>query len=237
VIAVRLETPNQIRDLQRGLYLKAKREPKFRFYLLHDKVWREDIFEPAYRLVGANGGAPGIDGVTFQSIESGGGEAQLLSKLQQELKDKTYRAGAVRRVYIPKGDGTSRPLGIPTIGDRVAQMAVKIVIEPIFEADFKDCSFGFGAKKDAHQAVGAIGEALNDGCPYVLDADLQQYFDTIVHDKLMKLVAGRISDRPILGWIKQWLRAPVVEEDQEGKRRSKPTERGTPQGGVMTPLV
>jgi RNA-directed DNA polymerase len=238
VIAVRLETPNQIRDLQRGLYLKAKREPKFRFYLLHDKVWREDIVEHAYRLVRANGGAPGIDGVTFQSIESGGGEAQLLSKLQQELKDKTYRAGAVRRrVYIPKGDGTSRPLGIPTIRDRVAQMAVKIVMEPIFEADFEDCSFGFRPKRDAHQAVGVIREALNDGCPYVLDADLQQYFDTIVHEKLMKLIAGRISDRHILGWIKQWLRAPVVEEDQEGKRRTKPTERGTPQGGVISPLL
>jgi RNA-directed DNA polymerase len=237
VIAVRLETPNKIRDLQRGLYLKAKREPKFRFYLLHDKVWREDILEHAYRLVRANGGAPGIDGVTFQSIESGGGEAQFLSKLQQELKEKTYRAQAVRRVYIPKGDGTNRPLGIPTIRDRVAQMAVKIVMEPIFEADFEDCSFGFRPKKDAHQAVGVIREALNEGCPYVLDADLQQYFDTIVHDKLMKLIAGRISDRHILGWISQWLRAPVVEEDQAGKRRTKPTERGTPQGGVISPLL
>ena len=237
MIAVRLETPNQIRDLQRGLYLKAKREPKFRFYLLHDKVWREDILEHAYRLVRANGGAPGIDGVTFQSIESGRGEAKFLSKLQQELKEKTYRAQAVRRVYIPKGDGTNRPLGIPTIRDRVVQMAVKIVMEPIFEADFEDCSFGFRPKKDAHQAVGVIREALNDGCPYVLDADLEQYFDTIVHDKLMKLIAGRISDRHILGWIKQWLRAPVVEEDQEGKRRSKPTERGTPQGGVISPLL
>ena len=114
-------------------------------------MWREDILEDAYRLVRANGGAPGIDGETFQSIESGGGEAQLLSKLQQELKDKTYRTGAVRRVYIPKGDGTNRPLGIPTIRDRVAQMALKIVMEPIFEADFEDCSFGFRPKKDVHQ--------------------------------------------------------------------------------------
>jgi RNA-directed DNA polymerase len=237
VIAVRLETPNKIRDLQRGLYLKAKREPKFRFYLLQDKVWREDILQHAYRLVRSNGGAPGIDGETFHSIESGGGETQFLSKLQQELKEKTYRAQAVRRVYIPKGDERNRPLGIPTLRDRVAQMAVKIVIEPIFEADFEDCSFGFRPKKDAHQAVGVIREALNNGCRYVLDADLQQYFDTIVHDKLMKLIAGRISDRHILGWIKQWLRAPMVEEDQEGKRRSKPTERGTPQGGVISPLL
>jgi RNA-directed DNA polymerase len=237
VIAVRLETPEKIRDLQRKLYLKAKREPKFRFYLLQDKVWREDILQHSYRLVRSNGGAPGIDGETFHSIESGGGEAKFLSKLQQELKERTYRTQAVRRVHIPKGDGRNRPLGIPTIRDRVAQMAVKMVIEPIFEADFEDCSFGFRPKKDAHQAVGVIREALNDGCPYVLDADLQQYFDTIVHDKLMKLIAGRISDRHILGWIKQWLRAPVVEEDQEGKRKTKPSKRGTPQGAVISPLL
>ena len=153
---MRLETPDKIRDLQRKLYLKAKREPRFRFYLLQDKVWREDIVQHAYRLVRANGGAPGIDGATFQSIESGEGEAQFLSKLRQELKEKTYRPQAVRRVYIPKADGRRRPLGIPTIRDRVAQMAMKIVIEPIFEADFEDCSFGFRPKRDAHQAVGAI---------------------------------------------------------------------------------
>jgi RNA-directed DNA polymerase len=237
VIAVRLETPNKIRDLQRGLYLKAKREPKFRFYLLQDKVWREDILQRAYRLVRSKGGAPGIDGETFHSIESGVGEAKFLSKLQQELKEKTYRARAVRRVHIPKGDGRTRPLGIPTIRDRVAQMAVKIVIEPIFEADFEGCSYGFRPKRDAHQAIGAIREALNQGCVDVLDADLQQYFDTIVHDKLMKLIADRISDRHILGWINQWLSAPVVEEDQEGKRRTQPSKRGTPQGGVISPLL
>ena len=129
---MRLQTPEKIRDLQRKLYLKAKRESKFRFYLLQDKVWREDILEHAYRLVRANGGAPGIDGVSFQSIETGEGEAEFISKLQQELKEKTYRTQAVRRVNIPKADGRKRPLGIPTIRDRVAQMAVKIVIEPIF---------------------------------------------------------------------------------------------------------
>ena len=234
---MRLQTPEKIRDLQRKLYLKAKREPKFRFYLLQDKVWREDILEHAYRLVRANGGAPGIDGVSFQSIETGEGEAKFVSKLQQELKEKTYRTQAVRRVFIPKADGRKRPLGIPTIRDRVAQMAVKIVIEPIFEADFEDCSYGFRPKKDAHQAVGAIREALSQGHPYVLDADLQRYFDTIVHNKLMKLIAGRISDRHVLNWIKQWLSAPVVEEDEAGKRRTKPTQRGTPQGGVISPLL
>ena len=237
---MRLQTPDQIRDLQRKLYLKAKREPKFRFYLLQDKVWREDIVQHAYRLVRANGGAPGIDGVTFQSIEDGEGEAQFLSKLRQELKEKTYRAQPVRRVFIPKADGKKRPLGIPTIRDRVAQMAVKIVIEPIFEADFEDCSFGFRPKRDAHQAVGAIRRALYTAHPYVFDADLQQYFDTIPHDKLLILVARRISDRHILRWIKQWLKAAVVEEDQEGKRRmsgGKKSKRGTPQGGVISPLL
>ncbi len=234
---MRLQTPDKIRDLQRGLYLKAKREPRFRFYLLNDKVWREDILQHAYRSVRANGGAPGIDGVTFQSIESGEGEAQFLAKLQQELKEKTYRAQPVRRVFIPKADGKKRPLGIPTIRDRVAQMAVKLVSEPIFEADFEDCSFGFRPKRDAHQAVGAIREALSTAHPYVLDADLQQYFDTIAHDKLMKLIAGRISDRHILRWIKQWLKAPVVEEDQEGKRRTNRSQCGTPQGGVISPLL
>ena len=234
---MRLETPQKIRDLQRGLYLKAKREPKFRFYLLHDKVWREDIVEHAYRLVRANGGAPGIDGVTFQSIENGEGESQFLLKLRQELKEKTYRALPVRRVYIPKADGRKRPLGIPTIRDRVAQMAVKLVIEPIFEADFEDCSYGFRPKRDAHQAVGAIRQALYNGHRDVFDADLNQYFDTIAHSKLLILVARRISDRHILRWIKQWLTTVVVEEDEEGKRRTEKAKRGTPQGGVISPLL
>lgn len=234
---MRLETPQKIRDLQRKLYLKAKSEPEFRFYLLQDKVWREDVLQHAYRLVRANGGAPGIDGESFQSIENGEGEAKFLSTLQQELKGQSYRAQPVRRVYIPKVDGKKRPLGIPTIRDRVAQMAVKLVIEPIFEADFEDCSYGFRPKRDAHQAVEAVRQALYNAKPYVLDADLQQYFDTIPHDKLMQVMAGRISDRHILNWIKQWLSVVVVEEDQEGKRHTHKPKRGTPQGGVISPLL
>jgi RNA-directed DNA polymerase len=237
VIAVRLQTPEKIRDLQRKLYLKAKSEPQFRFYLLADKAWREDILQHAYRLVRANGGAPGIDGETFQFIETGEGEAKFVAKLQQELREKSYRAQPVRRVYIPKADGKSRPLGIPTIRDRCAQMAVKLVIEPIFEADFEDCSYGFRPKRDAHQAVQAVRQALYNAHPYVLDADLQQYFDTIAHDKLMQMIAERISDRHILNWIKQWLIAAVVEQDQEGKRRTHKPKRGTPQGGVISPLL
>ncbi len=237
MIAVRLQTPQKIRDLQRGLYRKAKREPRFRFYLLHDKVWREDILRHAYRWERSKGGAPGIDGVTFQSREKGEGEAQFLSKLQQELQEKTYRAQPVRRVVIPKADGKRRPVGIPPLRDRGAQRAVKLVIEPIFAADFADCRFGFRPTRAAHPAVGAIREALSTAHPYVLDAELQQYFDTLAHDKLMKLIAGRISDRHILRWIQPWLKAPVVEEDQEGQRRTNRSQCGTPQGGVLSPRL
>lgn len=240
MIVVRLRTPEKIRDLQRKLYLKAKKEAQFRFYMLQDKVWREDILRHAYRLERSNGGAPGIDGETFQSIEDGEGEAEYVSKLRQELKEKTYRPQAVRRVYIPKANGKRRPLGIPTIRDRVVQMAVKLVIEPIFEADFEDCSYGFRPRREAHQAAWAIRGALGTGHPYVFDADLREYFDTIAHDKLLDRVARRISDRHILRWIREWLKAPVVEEDEEGKRRTsggKRTRRGTPQGGVISPLL
>jgi group II intron reverse transcriptase/maturase len=239
--AVTLSTPEKIRTLQRKLYCKAKSEPSFRFYALYDKIYRPDILSHAYHLVRSNKGAPGIDGVSFASIEAGEGEEYFLRKLQEELESKSYRAQAVRRVWIPKPDGSERPLGIPTTRDRVAQMAVKLIIEPIFEADFCDTSYGFRPKRSAHDAADAVAESLLRRHGQVIDADLSKYFDTIPHAKLLAVVAERISDGGILWLIKQWLKAAVVEEDKDGKRRTtgggKGNRLGTPQGGVISPLL
>ena len=236
-----LSTPERIRTLQRKLYTKAKQEPAFRFYALYDKLTRQDILSHAYELVRANKGAPGIDGRSFEAIEAQEGKGQFLASLQEELIQKTYRADAVRRVWIPKPDGSLRPLGIPTIRDRVVQMATKIVVEPIFEADFCEHSYGFRPKRSAHEAVDAVAEALLQGKRHVIDADLSKYFDTIPHAKLLAAVAERISDGAVLGLIKQWLKAAVVEEDKDGTRRNdgggKGNRRGTPQGGVISPLL
>jgi len=235
-----LSTPVTIRTLQRKLYTKAKQEPVFRFYALYDKCYRADILSHAYARVRSNQGAPGIDGVTCETIEASEGKAQFLSQLGAQLKQKTYRPDAVRRVWIPKPDGSKRPLGIPTIRDRVAQMAVKLVIEPILEADFCEHSYGFRPKRSAHDAVDAVAGALLTGHTHVIDADLSKYFDTIPHAKLLATVASRISDGAILALIKRWLKAPVVEEDDEGRRRhggGKGNRRGTPQGGVISPLL
>jgi group II intron reverse transcriptase/maturase len=235
-----LPTPDRIRTLQRTLYCKAKQEPDFRFYSLYDKVYRADILGHAYCLVRANKGAPGIDGVSFESIEKDGGEIKFVQKLEQELKEKRYRCQPVRRVWIPKPDGSQRPLGIPTIRDRVVQMALKLVIEPIFEADFCDNSYGFRPKRSAHDAVDAISEALLTGHRQVVDADLSKYFDTIPHSKLLTVVATRIVDKEILSLIKQWLKAPVVEQDRNKHRTiggGKKNRVGTPQGGVISPLL
>ncbi len=214
---MRRETPQKIRDRQRGLYLKAKREPPCRFSLRHDKVWREDILAHAYRLVRANGGAPGLEGVTVQSIESGEGAAQVLAKLQPELKEKTYRPQPGRRVYLPKGAGKQRPLGIPTLRDRGAQRAVKLVMEPILAADFADCSSGVRPTRDAQQAVGAIREALSKGQPSVFAAARPPYCDTLPPAALRKGRAGRMSDRHSRRWLKQGLKATVVEGDRRGE--------------------
>jgi group II intron reverse transcriptase/maturase len=233
-----LETPEKIRELQRKLYLKAKQEKTYRFYLLYDKVYRQDILDHAYRLVRANKGAAGVDGVTFKDLESReGGVEKYLEGIAKGLKTKTYKPMAVRRVYIPKADGGKRPLGIPTIKDRIVQMAVKIVIEPVFEADFQENSYGFRPKRNAHQAMEDIKLHLRTGKVQVIDADISRYFDTIAHDKLLKLVSERIVDKNILKIIRMWLQAPVVEEAEGGKKRYQKNDRGTPQGGVISPLL
>ena len=233
-----LETPEKIRELQRRLYRKAKQEKEYRFYLLYDKVYRRDILSHAYRLVRANKGAPGIDGQTFEKIEEReGGAERYLEEIAGELKRRDYKPQAVRRVYIPKAAGGKRPLGIPVIKDRVVQMAMKIVIEPIFEADFQNNSYGFRPKRDAHQAVDDVRKHLLEGRTEVIDADISKYFDTIPHDKLMQVVAKRIVDKQILRLIKMWLKAPIVEEREDGKKEYKGNDKGTPQGGVISPLL
>ena len=214
--------------LQRKLYLKAKHQTTFRFYSLYDKVYRRDILQRAFDLVRQNQGSPGIDGETFAAIETGIGKQAYCQEIQEALKANTYRAMPVKRVEIPKPNGETRPLGIPCIKDRIVQMAVKLVIEPIFEADFSPNSYGFRPKRSAHQAMDAIKEGLLKGHAQVIDADLSKYFDTIPHDKLLRAVAERIVDSRILSLLKKWLKVPVVKVD-----------RGTENiiGGVISPVL
>ena len=229
-----LATPQKIRDLQKALYQRAKKEPNFRAYALYDKVYRDDVLAHAYALAKANGGAPGVDGVTFEDIETSGREA-VLQELQEELKTKRYRPGPVRRVEIPKLSGGTRPLGIPNIRDRVVQTAAKLVLEPLFEADFDRDSYGFRPKKDAHQAIEEIREELGHGMHWVIDADISKYFDSIPHDRLMKAVAERVVDGAMLALVKMFLEAPIVEDKDGGRPRRN--HQGTPQGGVISPLL
>jgi RNA-directed DNA polymerase len=238
---VSLATPEKIRQLQKKLYVKAKQEPSFRFYQLYDKVYREDILAHAYHLVGSSKGAgtAGVDGVTIEDIEASGAEKWLAAR-REELRTKTYRADAVRRVMIPKPGGGERPLGIPTIRDRVVQTAAKLVLEPIFEADMADSAYGYRPGRSAQEAVTKVREALCDGYTDVVDADLSKYFDTIPHDQLMQAVARRVVDRQMLTLIKGWLKVPVEERDDKGNRRmtgGKSSTAGTPQGGVISPLL
>ena len=236
-----LTTPEKIRTLQRKLYRKAKQDPACRFHALYDKVYRADILSHAYALVRANKGSAGIDGLTFVELESREAVTVLLMELEDALRNKTYKPDPVKRVMIPKPDGSQRPLGILTIRDRVAQMAAKLVIEPIFEADFCETSYGFRPKKSAHAAVDKVTYAMNAGYREIIDADLSKYFDTIPHAKLMATVAERICDGALLHLLQMWLKAPVIEVDKKGTKRNvgggKGNRKGTPQGGVISPLL
>ena len=234
-----LQTPNSIRRLQRKLYVKAKAEPDFRFYLLYDKIYREDILLHAYNVARANDGAPGVDGIRFAEIESQGLE-DWLSGIRNDLRAKTYRPQPVRRVLIPKHGGGERPLGIPTIRDRVVQTAAKLVVEPIFEADFEPTAYGYRPRRSAVQAVRDVNRLLKQGYTDVVEGDLSKYFDSIPHAALLQSVARRIVDRHMLRLIKMWLKAPVEETDGTGKRRltgGKTSRCGTPQGGVISPVL
>src|ERR1700757_2688616 len=234
-----LATPEKIRTFQRKLYCKAKAEPDYRFYLLYDKICREDILRHAYELARANAGAPGVDGETFAVIEKKGLQ-EWLAGVRKELTEKTYRPAPVRRVMIPKPGGGERPLGIPTIRDRVVQTAAKLVLEPIFEADLEPTAYGYRPGRSGIDAVKAVHRLLCQGFTDVVDADLSKYFDTIPHDELLRSVAARIVDRHVLRLIKAWLKAPVEETDPDGRRRmsgGKQSPCGTPQGGVISPLL
>lgn len=236
-----LATPTKIQTLQRKLYEKAKKEPEFRFYLLYDKVWRADVLDHAYRQCRANGGAAGVDGMTFDDIEAvEGGLESWLSTLAAELREERYRPQAVRRVMIPKADGGERSLGIPTVRDRVVQRAAKLVLEPIFEANFEPNAYGYRPGREALDAVQEVNESIRRGESHVVDADLSKYFDTIPHRELMKSVARRITDRKMLRLIKMWLKAPVEEKDERGRTvrtGGKKSSESTPQGGVISPLL
>lgn len=231
--------PPSVQALRQKLGQKAKQQKRFRFYSLYGLVYRRDVLEAAWAAVRRNNGAPGVDAVSIEQIAATPqSEVAFIDEIQQSLVERTYQAKAVLRVYIPKPNGKLRPLGIPTVRDRVVQAAVKLILEPIFEADFEECSYGFRPGRSAHDALRHIQQHLKEGKTAVYDADLAGYFDSIPHDKLMACVRMRVVDGSVLGLIRQWLKAPVVEPPRGGKPLSvHRNDRGTPQGGVLSPLL
>lgn len=230
-----MSASERLSQLQAGLYQKAKQEPEYRFYILYDKLQLDYVLEESWKRVKSNGGAAGVDGVRIEDLVKGHGYRNLLTELKEELRTETYRPQPVKRVYIPKANGKLRPLGIPTVRDRIAQTACKLVLEPIFEADFEDSSYGFRPNRSSKEAIRQIKSELQSGRTEVLDADLSSYFDTIPHTKLLKTVSTRVSDSKVLRLLKLWLKTPIEEDGRlTGGKKNKV---GTPQGGVISPLL